>query len=89
MTMKSTTPDKMDITPVATIKEISKAKHSSNIVERKTTTYTKGTKRNERKTPAEDRSKISYDEMNIEDNFLKKIEHGTEMVFKTIRAPPL
>ena len=79
----------MDIASVATIENTSNTNNPPSIEENKTTSNAKGTKSNEdninvseRKTPEEDRFIVSYDERNIENNFLKKIEHGTEIVFK-------
>ena len=86
----------MDIASVATIENTSNTNNPPSIEENKTTSLAKGTKSNEdninvseRKSPEEDRFIVSYDEMNIEDNFIKKIEHGTEIVFKTTSTPPL
>ena len=92
MTMKTTTIEKKDIASVATIENTSNIKNSPSIEERKTTSFAKVTKSNEdtinigeRKTPEEDRFVVSYDKMNeinIEETFLKNIEHRTEIVFK-------
>ena len=79
MTMKTTTSDKIDITLVEIIEDISNASTSPSIAESKTSTITKGTKTNEDnlnvsedKNPEEVRFNNSYEEMNIEEFSLKR-----------------
>ena len=92
MTMKTTTIEKKDIASVATIENTSNIENSPSMEESKPTSFAKVTKSNEdtiniseRKTPEEDRFVVSYDKMNeinIEETFLKNIDHRTEIVFK-------